>query len=97
MVVLLSEPDPFRGMWVRWNSTDTRQSGYAPRSGTNVKNRRSCAKDGALEEAQTRDYPERGKLDTAVDVRKSCKKKFPSVLFCIDKRTKEDCDRGSEV
>jgi len=44
MVVL---PDPFRGMGAWRNSTETQQSGHAPRSGPEVKNGRSSAKDGA--------------------------------------------------
>jgi len=44
-----------------------------------------------------RDPPEEGELDPAVDVRRRCMKNSPSVLSCIDKRTKESCNRGSEV
>jgi len=40
-------PDPFRGAWK--NSTETQQSGYAPRSGPEVKNGRSGAEHGAPE------------------------------------------------
>jgi len=36
-----------------------------------------------------------GELDPADDVCRRCKKNS-SVISCIDKRTKEDCDRGSE-
>jgi len=36
-------------------------------------------------------------LQNADDARKRCKKNSPSVLSCVDKRTKECCDRGSEV
>jgi len=46
VVVLLN---PFRGMGAWRNSTETQQSGHAPRSGQEVKNGRSCAKDGAPE------------------------------------------------
>jgi len=38
-----------------------------------------------------------GDLDPVEDVRKRCKKNYPSVLSYIDKRTREGCDRGSEV
>jgi len=41
--------DPFREMGALRNSTDTQQSGHAPRSGPQGKNGRSSAKDGALE------------------------------------------------
>jgi len=39
----------------------------------------------------------RNELDPADDVRRRCKKNSPFVLSCIDKRTKQACDRGSEV
>jgi len=41
-------PDPFQGMRAWKNSTETQQSGHAPRSEPEVKNGRSNAKDGAL-------------------------------------------------
>jgi len=47
VVVVLS--DPFRGMGVGRNSTETQQSGHNPRSGPEVKNGRSSDKDGAPE------------------------------------------------
>jgi len=40
--------------------------------------------------------PEGSELNPAVDDRRCCKKS-PFVLFCIGKRTREGCDRGSEV
>jgi len=41
--------------------------------------------------------PEGDELDDSViDDRRRCKNNSP-VLFCIDKRTKESCDRGSKV
>jgi len=33
----------------------------------------------------------------AVDDRRRCKKNSPSILSCLEKRTKEGCDRGSKV
>jgi len=45
LVVVL--PDPFRGMGVCRNSAEAQQSSHAPRSGPEVKNGRSSAKDGA--------------------------------------------------
>jgi len=48
-------------------------------------------------EAQIRDNPEGGELDPADDVCRCCKKNSPYVLSCIGKRTKEGCDRISEV
>jgi len=44
-----------------------------------------------------RDNPGGGELDPAEGVRKRCKKNSSSVLSCIGKRTREGCDRGSEV
>jgi len=44
-----------------------------------------------------RENPEGGKLDPAEGVCRRCKKNHPSVLSYIGKRTREDCDRGSEV
>jgi len=41
-------PDPFRGMGAWRNSTETQQSGHAPKSGPEVKNGES-AKDSAPE------------------------------------------------
>jgi len=43
------------------------------------------------------DNPDGGELDPANDVRRCCKKNSSFVLSCIDKRTKEGCDGGSEV
>jgi len=40
-------PEPFLRKGVRRNSSKTQQSGQAPRSETEVKNRRSSVKDGA--------------------------------------------------
>jgi len=42
------------------------------------------------------DNPGRDESDPANGVRRRCKNS-PSVLSCIDKRTKEGCDRGSDV
>jgi len=47
VVVVL--PVPFRGMGAWRNSTETQQSGHTPRSGPEIKNRRSSAEDGAPE------------------------------------------------
>jgi len=38
-----------------------------------------------------------GESDTAESVLRCCMKNSLSVLSCIGKRTKEGCDRGSEV
>jgi len=40
-IVVVVLPDLFRGMGTWRNSTETQQSGHAPRSGPEVKNKRS--------------------------------------------------------
>jgi len=77
-------PDPIRGMGLRRNSAETQQSDYTPRSGPEVKNRRSSVKNGAPERFNASN-PEEGELDPAVDVRRRCKKNS-SVLSCIGKK-----------
>jgi len=52
LVVVL--PDLFRVMGVWKNSTETQQLGHAPRSGSEVKNGRISAKDGAPERLRCR-------------------------------------------
>jgi len=42
-----------------------------------------------------RDNP--GELNPADDVHRCSKKNSPSILTCLGKRTKESCDRGSDV
>jgi len=44
-----------------------------------------------------RDNPEGCELDPAEGIHRRCKKNSPSVLSGLDKRTREGCDRGSEV
>jgi len=44
-----------------------------------------------------RDSQGGGESDPAECVRRRCKKNSPYVLTCISKRTREGCDRGSEV
>jgi len=48
-LVVVVLPDPFQGMGAWRNSTETQQSGHAPRPGPEVKNGRNSAKDGAPE------------------------------------------------
>jgi len=51
VVVVL--PDPFRGMWARKNSAETQQTaGPLRKSGPEIKDGRSSAKDGALERSK---------------------------------------------
>jgi len=44
-----------------------------------------------------KDNPEGGELDLADDAASATRRILPTVSSCIDKRTKEDCDRGSKV
>jgi len=44
-----------------------------------------------------RDSQGRGESYPTEGVRRCCIKNSPSVLSCIGKRTRESCDRGSEV
>jgi len=47
----------------------------------------------ARRDARMWDNPEEGDLDPADDARRM---NFSSILSCIDKKTKEGCDRDSE-
>jgi len=47
-------------------------------------------------EAQIQDNSERGELNPAIIDRRRCMKS-PSILSCIGKKTKDDCDRGSDI
>jgi len=49
------------------------------------------------EESQMRDSQGGCESDPAEGVRKHCMKNSPSVFSCISKRTREGCDRGSEI
>jgi len=63
------------GVWR--SSTEAQQSGHAPRSGSEVNNRRSSAKRWCAGEAQMLDNPEGDELDAADDVHMRCKKNYP--------------------
>jgi len=95
MVVVVVLPDPFRGMEAWRNSTETQQSGHAPRSGPEVENGRSGAEE-ARRRGSDADSQRGGESDPAEGVCWRCKKNS-SVLSCIGKRTREGCNRGSEV
>jgi len=49
LVVVVVLPDPFRGVWAWRNSTETQQSGHAPKSGPEAKHGRNGAEDCAPE------------------------------------------------
>jgi len=93
MVVL---PDPFRGMGEHEEFRGDPTVGPHPKVWTRDQKWNKSAKDGTLE-VQMRDNLEGGELHPADDGHRRCKKNYPSVLSCIGKRTKEVCDRGSEV
>jgi len=59
LVVVVLPDNPFRGMGVWRNFTETKQSGHTPRSGPEVKNGRSSVKDGA---------PERLRCGTSISI-----------------------------
>jgi len=48
-------------------------------------------------EAPMRESQGRGESGPAEGIRRRCMKNSPSVLSCIGKRTRESCDRDSEV
>jgi len=92
LVVMVVLSYLFRGMGAWKNSTEIQQSSHTPRSGLEVKNGKVMP-NTARREARMQDNPEGGDLDPADDVRR---KIFSSVLFCIDKNTKEGCERGGK-
>jgi len=73
--------------------------GHAPRSGPEVKDGRSGAEDGAPERLGCGTVKEEVSqiLQRVSAGAACCMKNSPSVLSCIGKRTREGCDRGSEV
>jgi len=94
-VVVVVLPNPIRGMGTWRNSTETQQSGHAPRPGPEVKNE-SGAEDGAPERLECGTVKE--ELSQVLQsVRRRCMKNSPSILSFMGKRTKEGCDRDSEV
>jgi len=76
------------------NSTEIKQSNHAPRSGPEINNG-SSAEDGAPERLGCGTIQEE-----ASQIIRGCPQALYeefSVLFCIGKRTREGCVRGSEV
>jgi len=90
-----TRPLPKNGAWK--NSMKTQQLGHAQRSGPEGKNGRSSVKDGVLERLRCRTIQKEVSYILQMNVRRRCKKNSPSVLSCISKSTKEDCDYGSKV
>jgi len=72
ILVVVVLPYSFREIGVWRNSMETQQSGHAPRSGAEVKNRRSSAKDGTPERLRSWNNPAGGELDPAEGVRRRC-------------------------
>jgi len=70
LMVVVMLPDPFRGLRAWRNSAETQQLGHAPSSGPEVKNGRSCAKNGA----RMRDSPGGVESYPAEGVRRRCTK-----------------------
>jgi len=93
MVVLL---DPFRGMGAWRNSTETHQSGHAPRSRPEVKNGRSSAKDSAPESSDVWQSRRRW-VRSCSGCPQALHEEFSFRFTCIGKRTREGCDCDSEV
>jgi len=92
MAVVL--PEPFQGMWAWRNSTETQQSGHAPRFGPEVKNGRSSPKDGAPERLRCRTIQEEvSRIQQWVSAGAARR----ILLRFYPERTRECCDRGSEV
>jgi len=93
LVVMVVLSDHFRRMRARKNSTVTQQSSHAPRSGLEVKNGRSDGKYGVPKGSDAGQFRRR--------LVRSCRwcpqEEFFFRLSCIDKKTKEGYDRGSEV
>jgi len=71
--------DHFRWMRTRKNSTETQQSGYAPRSGPDVKMEKVVPKMARRREAHVWNNPEGDELRPADDVHiRHCNKNFKS-------------------
>jgi len=93
VVVVL--PDPFRGMGRE--GTPQRPNSRATPQGLDQKSKMEVVPRWRAGEAQLQDNPGGGESVPADGVRRRCKKNSPSVLSCKGKRTREGCDRGSEV
>jgi len=88
VVVLL---DPFRGMGAWRNSTKIQQSATSQGLDEEVEPKWRAG------EGQMRNNPGGGESGSTEGVRRLCTKNSFSVLSCIGKRTREGCDRGSDV
>jgi len=88
-MVVVVLPDPFRGIGVWRNSMETQQSGHASRSGPEVKNGSSSAKDGAPDRLRCGTIQEEV---SQILQRVSAGAARRILPFCIGKRTKEGCD-----
>jgi len=71
--------------------------GPRPKVWTRGKKWKWCRRWRRAGEARMLDSQGRSESDPAEGVHRRGMKNSPSVLFCIGKRTKEGCDRGSEV
>jgi len=85
-------PDLFRGMGAWRNSTDTQQSGHAPKSVPESKMEEVLPKMARRRGSDAGQFRKRW-VRSSRGVRRHCKKNSSSVLSCI----REGCGRGSEV
>jgi len=77
-MVVVVLPNFFRGMRSWRNSTETQQLGHAPKSGPEVKNGRSSAKDGAPQRLGCGTDKEEVSQDPAEGVHRRCMKNSSS-------------------
>jgi len=87
-------PEPFRGIEARRNSVETQQSATPQGLDQKLKMEEVVPKMARREDQMSDNSGV--ELDPTVEDRKRCMKNS-SVLSCMDKSTKENCDRGSEV
>jgi len=86
-----TRPLPRDGVWR--NSMETQQSGYAPRSGPEVKYEKSSAKDGRRRGSDTGQSRRR-----RVRSCRGCPQALQEEFFSFyPTQIREGCDRGSEV
>jgi len=100
MMVVVMLPDPFRGMGAWRNSTETQQTQQSDQvgSGPEVKNGKSGAEDDAPERLGCGTVKEEvSQILQRVSAGAAWRILFPFYPHRYCKRTKEGCDRGSEV
>jgi len=93
MVMML--PDPIRGMVARKSTAETHSR--ATPQGLDQKSKMEVMPKMARRRGSDARQSRRRRVRSCRGVCRRCKNNSPSVLSCIGKRTKESCDRGSEV